>query len=88
MTSVCKNLQINNDYFNQEIKDLEYRIFMKQKLEKEIEAVLEKKFSREFRISISADADVLTDGDVNPQEKNEILKTISAYLLEFDSKNI
>jgi len=71
-------------YEDQTINDIEYKAFMKQKLEKEIEKVLTKKYSRDFRVSISADADILTDTELSQKEKSEILKIISAYLLEFD----
>jgi DNA repair photolyase len=71
-------------YNEQTINDIEYKVFMKQKLEKEIENILSKKYSKEFRVSISADADILTDSELSQREKSEILKLISAYLLEFD----
>jgi len=71
-------------YEDQTINDIEYKVFMKQKLEKEIEDLLTKKYSRDFRVSISADADVLTDTELSQKEKSEILKIISAYLLVFD----
>ena len=59
---------------------------MKEQLERELEEVLYKKFSKEFRISISADADILTSEDLKNEEKQEVLKIISAYLIAFDSQ--
>ena len=71
-------------YKDQTINDIEYKAFMKQKMEKEIENILTEKYSKDFRVSISADADVLTNSELSQKEKSEILKIISEYLLEFD----
>lgn len=87
MTLLSKNNEHKNKFVN-EIQDLEYKAYLKQKLEKEIEDNLQKKFSKNFRISISADADVLTDAELNNDEKIEVLKLISTYLLDFDIKSL
>ncbi len=71
---------------NEDILNIEYKLLMKEQLEREVEDILYKKFSKKFRISISADADVLTDSYLEPDEKKEILKIISSYLIEFDLK--
>jgi len=85
MTIVSENTK---DHLVNEIQELEYKAYLKQKLEKEIEDNLQKKFAKNFRISISADADVLTDTELSNDEKIEILKYISAYLLDFDIKSL
>lgn len=81
-------LSKNNEHKDTIIKDLEYKAYLKQKLEKEIEENLHKKFSKNFRVTISADADVLTESELNNDEKIEVLKLISTYLLDFDIKSL
>lgn len=71
---------------NENVLDLEYKLLMKEQLERELETILYKRFAKEFRISISADADILTSGELKHEEKQEVLKIISAYLIAFDSQ--
>lgn len=68
------------------IDDINYKLYLNQKLEREIETVLKKQFHKDFRISISADADILTEEKLDDYEKKEILRFVSAYLLDFDSQ--
>lgn len=88
MDLFSKNSNEHKEKIINEIQELEYKAYLKQQLEKEIEENLHKKFSKNFRISISADADVLTDTELNNDEKIEVLKMISAYLLDFDIKSL
>jgi Zn-finger domain-containing protein len=88
MTLLSQNSNEHKDKFVNEIQELEYKAYLKQKLEKEIEENLHKKFSKNFRISISADADILTDSELDNDEKIEVLKLISTYLLDFDIKSL
>lgn len=71
---------------NNNVLDLEYKLLMKEQLERELETILYKRFAKEFRISISADADILTSSELKHEEKQEVLKIISAYLIAFDSQ--
>jgi hypothetical protein len=71
---------------NENVLDLEYKLLMKEQLERELEQILYKKFLKDFRISISADADILTSSELKHEEKQEVLRIISAYLIAFDSE--
>lgn len=69
------------------IEEVTYRSFLKKKLEEEIEDKLRQDFERDFKVVISADADILTDAELKPAEKMLIMKTVSTYLLDFDTKS-
>jgi hypothetical protein len=71
---------------SENVLDLEYKLLMKEQLERELEQILYKKFLKDFRISISADADILTSSELKHEEKQEVLRIISAYLIAFDSE--
>ncbi len=69
-----------------QIDELDYKVYLIKELEKEIESRLSNQFSKEFRVVISADAEILTDSKVSLDEQKEILRIVSAYLKDFDTK--
>lgn len=70
------------------IYDVNYKTYLSQNLEKEIEMRLKSEFHKDFKIAISADTDIITDANLEDSEKKEIIKLVSAYLINFDSQFI
>jgi|GEM_PF-5759672 len=68
------------------IDELNYRSFLKKKLEEEIEDKLKQELQKDFKVVISADAEILTDEELKKDEKELIMKTVSTYLIDFDTK--